>query len=878
MPSPRSFLAVLSFATAVGFPTAIGQQPRLEIRQGADATSLRLRLIQEPSAALLGTRYRFDLHRSADLRNWEPAGIVPPPAGTDLLREADVDTTSMEKPFLRVQAVLESTGETDPALAVGLGERFRKELARIGEIPPEGFARAATSKTFQERITFDPTTARFWEEFNTDPQVYNASLPTNSLDRRLHDFRLNPEEAALFRTNGFVVSERLGSYSFADLYYRIYADDLPVFVTADSILHAWHFSFQKLLEELEETCLAPRLERNLDALATSLVDQGLPNNPAYVDADLYLTIARSLMKGVPVAPRYAPAQEVQGLLASIQGRALASVNLFGRNRLMDFSQFIPRGHYTRSPLLSRYFEAYTWLSLCEFRLVEPEDSPQSLRELAAALTVAQRSPEGFSFATDLQLMDRLVGPPNNLDLTSLWAVASSAGLGGPPYSSNSLRNLQQRLRSGVIRPPGITASPFVVSAGTNALQTPGTFSLVSKRFTLDGWLQTQVTFPRIRWSGQMPSAGFLFGDLVVRKWPSAADIAFGVFANDGLVPWISDRLLINPNGGVPFRDGLPYHHNLLAARATLDLLSTNSWNYSLYSRWLHSLRGITEGVQDARLPQAMKTRAWTMKDANTQAASWAQLRHDTVLYAAEPYSGIILCEYPAGFVEPRLALWSRLETMARETGDALAQLGRMSGYYLAPNGAVVDLQARHQARRDFLLGFATTVARLRVLSEKELAQTPFDTADVDFIRSLMNISTQPYFGKRYSGWYPALFYKDYGQTLPESGGFFGQAGSDNNGSDRRDHLVVGVHTAPTDAYSVGGVLHEGVGDVDLMMVAVDNGPDRMVYAGPTMRHYEWIEPGPSLNRLSDDQWSLRILSGSRPSRPDWTRSYLVPSR
>ena len=59
-----------------------------------------------------------------------------------------------------------------------------------------------------------------------------------------------------------------------------------------------------------------------------------------------------------------------------------------------------------------------------------------------------------------------------------------------------------------------------------------------------------------------------------------------------------------------------------------------------------------------------------------------------------------------------------------------------------------------------------------------------------------------------------------------------------------------------------------------MIVAVDNGPDRMVYAGPTMSYYEWISP----SRMSDSEWKEKVESGQTPDRPSWTRSYLVPSR
>lgn len=39
------------------------------------------------------------------------------------------------------------------------------------------------------------------------------------------------------------------------------------------------------------------------------------------------------------------------------------------------------------------------------------------------------------------------------------------------------------------------------------------------------------------------------------------------------------------------------------------------------------------------------------------------------------------------------------------------------------------------------------------------------------------------------------------------------------------------------------VVHEGVGSVDLMLMAVNNGKDRMVFAGPVLSHYEFEMPG-----------------------------------
>jgi hypothetical protein len=137
-----------------------------------------------------------------------------------------------------------------------------------------------------------------------------------------------------------------------------------------------------------------------------------------------------------------------------------------------------------------------------------------------------------------------------------------------------------------------------------------------------------------------------------------------------------------------------------------------------------------------------------------------------------------------------------------------------------------------------------------------------------FIRSTMNARDHGYFGKTFDGWFPTLFYKDYGPVRPGSN-------EDINASDRRDLIVTDVHTVPPDVGYPGGVLHEGIGDVDLLLIAVDNGPDRRVYAGPTFSHYEFVA-GPGLVRLTDGDWHGQVRWGTKPPRPAWTRDYLVP--
>jgi len=89
--------------------------------------------------------------------------------------------------------------------------------------------------------------------------------------------------------------------------------------------------------------------------------------------------------------------------------------------------------------------------------------------------------------------------------------------------------------------------------------------------------------------------------------------------------------------------------------------------------------------------------------------------------------------------------------------------------------------------------------------------------------------------------------------------------------------VTDVHTDPPDPIlgDPGAVIHEGIGDVHMLLIAVDNGADRMVYAGPVLSHYEFEQPANT--RMTDAQWKSNLRGGQKPSSPDWTRSYLVPS-
>jgi hypothetical protein len=278
-----------------------------------------------------------------------------------------------------------------------------------------------------------------------------------------------------------------------------------------------------------------------------------------------------------------------------------------------------------------------------------------------------------------------------------------------------------------------------------------------------------------------------------------------------------------------------------------------------------------------------------MKTLNTQLASWTHLRHDTILYANQSYTAHGNCVYPAGFVEPRISFWERLEEMAARAADQIATLNYEGKYPLLTLPAIQNRQVAH------LRSFSETTARLRALAAKELARECFAPADEQFIDGLMEGPAQNFncgATNAYSGWYPRLFYRTIYWTDDLE---FHQ----NHGAGGYDALVADVHTdvpcLECPGSDPGSVLHEAVGRVNLLMMAVDNGANRFVCAGPVLSHYEFEVTGDP-RRISDTEWKggasrygPSILDGRFPTDvsasrvegltpPAWTRSYLVPTQ
>lgn len=251
---------------------------------------------------------------------------------------------------------------------------------------------------------------------------------------------LNANELALLERQGFVVSDRLAFEKFTTAYAYIYWKDLPVLVTTDSILHAIHQTYDDLLKNLETSMLAPWLDELLAQTRRQLeIDRGAAQDPRllalYADLETYLAVPRALLQASPRTP-VPPAAEPYLALAEAAG-SVEKVRLFGGERDIDFTLFKPRGHYTESEALQRYFRAMSWLAQIDFRMVEynPHGRPYlNLDHVAAAVLLRQtidRAGQRPSWEQFDALFGAFVGRSDNTTLPDLDRFMADAGLKTP---------------------------------------------------------------------------------------------------------------------------------------------------------------------------------------------------------------------------------------------------------------------------------------------------------------------------------------------------------------------------------------------------------------------------------------------------------------
>lgn len=275
-----------------------------------------------------------------------------------------------------------------------------------------------------------------------------------------------------------------------------------------------------------------------------------------------------------------------------------------------------------------------------------------------------------------------------------------------------------------------------------------------------------------------------------------------------------------------------YPEKFREVKEKFDSLPDEEWRSNMYYGWLWVLKTLT-GTFGKGYPSFMTGQAWQDKSLNTALASWAELRHDTILYGKqsavecggeegleqEPPPVII------GYVEPNIGAYERMLWLTRYSRENLA----------ARNILPWDLKYKMQEFEE-LLQFLINC------SVKELRNEELTFDEYERIRY-------------------------YGATLELLTSSFVEDGSWYEITSETDKNMAVI----ADIHNVGNsYLNEGVGTAFHIYTVVPVGGKLYLTRGAVFSYYEFV----SGTRFTDEEWQEMLWWGYNPSLPEWTRSFI----
>jgi hypothetical protein len=516
---------------------------------------------------------------------------------------------------------------------------------------------------------------------------------------------LNLAEQQMIESNGFVVSAHQGYDHIHEILSENEDNQAPSFVSSDAVLHAFHvlydlalreaevYSFWDLLGNLTNSLLDSSYAQYLNAPEERWKDAALRNT-------MFLSVAISLLDSEALIPPEAQ-EEVNEVLALMEAHEGFSDEWFMKY-MEDFSQYIPRGHYTRSERLGQYFKAMMWFGRIMFRLVpngDLESNESGMDETAQAilLTLALTEdvanlPNGMS---GFDAWDAIyeptvffVGSADDL-LPSEYLVLIQE-IYGAHVTLAMLDNdalLDQFIREALVLREPLIMSSFLLP-GETLNQTQG-FRFMGQRFIPDSYILGQLVYVHV-------------GD---RFMPKGLDV-MAALGSDRAWELLDDQKLY-PN----------YVAQMEMLWGVVANITDAEWTKNLYYLWLYSLLPLLNDPGEG-YPMFMQSEAWVDKQLMTALSSWAELRHDTILYAKQSYTYLgSPPEPPIGYVEPVPRVYARLAALCRMMISGLGDRSLLS--------EVID--SRLGLLHDFLRS-------LQAISVKELTGTPLNDTEVEVIR------------------------------------------------------------------------------------------------------------------------------------------------
>ena len=269
----------------------------------------------------------------------------------------------------------------------------------------------------------------------------------------------------------------------------------------------------------------------------------------------------------------------------------------------------------------------------------------------------------------------------------------------PGKLRNFIATAREALPAPQIAPAFLDADPQANLSQQDAKPQGRQFRFMGQRFIPDSYALQQLVYPL---SGEN-------ADGKPRYWPMGLDV-MAVLGSAR-----ARELLVDKYQQDQFSNYLAQLDKVTAQFASTP---EDKWWSNLYWGWLRSLQPLLVEKGEG-YPTFMRNDAWLDKELATAQGSWAQLRHDTILYGKPSGAELGGAEPQAvkGYVEPYPEVFASLKRLAQLSRDGLAQRD------LLPEG----LGETYESFID-VLGF------LETCSAKELVGEPLTRDEYDRIQ------------------------------------------------------------------------------------------------------------------------------------------------
>jgi hypothetical protein len=715
------------------------------------------------------------------------------------------------------------------------------------------------------------------EDFKIDMPPYSLPLDLDKITNFSsvsEKYFNNQEQKKLLKKNGFVVVRKGETDNITTFYKNLINENVPIYVTADTPLHLFHILFDETLKEIEEEIFYPDIlaitEKFLEASENDYKKYGGELKEAAKRNVAYFSVAMKLFDPGFSPPGYVK-KWVEWETGEIEKHSGLSDYFIAREKALfriseDYSQYKPRGHYTRSEDLKKYFKGMMWYGRMTF-LLKGHENFGPVSPPAKALTDRETARIQTLQASLISINPGKLKLKDGRNVSDVWdrIYAVSAFYSGfaddltiydyreslKKVFGNELKtdelekeeNLTQfLLELSKLVPPAI----FGGTAGAGI--DPG--NIEGHKLTSVEQLDSILTITMgLRFMGQryIPDS-YILGQLVspaVGTIPAKIPERFSVvyIPDERIQPDLCYSIRGFPRGLDVFSafgskraeehiknytdDEYPkYYEQLKKLREEFSSLTEEDWNRNLYWSWLYSLKSLT-GQRTKGYQTYQQTPCWLDRQLNTALASWAALRHNTILYAKQSYTPLLvgITSYtpppppPKGLLEPLPEFYKNILITSKMAHEGLKDL---------------DVLTQSSERR--LSSLIETLERLYQICKKQVENSTLSEDDNSFLGN-------------------------FAETLKNAIGDIEDEGL-------KTTIIADVHTD----LNTKKCLEEASGYLDYIVVAYKMPSEDIILAvGPVLSYYEFKHP---INeRLTDETWREMLKNGKTPERPRWIKSF-----